>query len=74
MARARLDVAPGADRDEICARIAGIDGVRSVDVRDDAIEVEYDDTIVGENRLIEEARVKGVPGAASGIAADRAKG
>lgn len=46
----------GSDLEDLRAALASLDGVRSVRERDGALEVDYDDTIVGENKLVEVSR------------------
>jgi hypothetical protein len=60
MARATIEapnVRPGT-KEDLFAALAAVDGVRSVreDERGERLEIEYDETLVGENKLIEVAR------------------
>lgn len=54
MAKTRLSGKLGGEKlEHIEEALARVDGVRSVRAFDGAIEVEYDETLVGENKIIE---------------------
>jgi hypothetical protein len=57
MARVTITAKLGGERlEDLRGALAAVDGVRSVRDRDGALDVEYDDTLVGQNKLIEVSR------------------
>ncbi|MGH2379385.1 MAG: DinB family protein [Candidatus Limnocylindria bacterium] len=57
MATARISGKLGGEKlEHLEAALARVDGVRAVRERDGAVEVDYDETLVGENKLRETAR------------------
>lgn len=57
MARVRISAKLGGERlEDLRGALAAVEGVRSVRDQDGALDVEYDDTLVGENKLIEVSR------------------
>jgi hypothetical protein len=66
MARAEIEAPKvrAGKKEDLFAALAAVDGVRSVreDEAGERLEIEYDETIVGENKLIEVAREHHVEG------------